>query len=256
MKKIVKFFTLSIGLICFGCTNNYSLAQRSDTPSWRVKVARPSYYPIKAIEIYGINNQEDWTVPLIGLVRAGNSSSLKSVRRYYDKNYYDGYGIVLTPYLNSTLDQPMRNSVPPDSMYIKWVSLFDNTLYYTKIHFSNDIMKFMNYREHDDLTHSDCYHNTIVLGFLPNGHVKTWLYGCGRYTYISDQEPDKTIKTKVPNEYDPNDYTFYIDPLIKNAKKEGSSIIPVPWDKVDKVTIPPINYRLENFSDIDKTLFH
>lgn len=255
VKKIVKLLVIYIGFTVFGCTNNYSRAQNEDVPSWRVKIAMPAYYPAIPLKIYGINNKEDWTIPLLVGPLSTNNNALENIRRYYDKAYYDGFGIILGPFVNGSIDQPMRNSVPPDSMYIKWVSLFDNTLYYTKIHFSEGIMKFMTYREYDDLTHSDCYHNTIVLGFVPNGHVKTWLYGCGRYTYIRDQNPDKTIKTKVPNEYAPKRWATVPEYRIKKAKEDGSEIIPVPWDKVDKVTIPPINYRLENFSDIDKSLF-
>lgn len=257
VKRIVKIIILlGIGIVCLGCGNSYSLTQQDDIPSWSVRLSMPSYYPIKALDIYGINNEKDWAIPLIGLSMAGNNSAdLKYVRSFYSPEEYDGFSLVLNPFINGTGSQAQRNSVQPDSMYIKWISLFDNTLYYTKIHFSDDVIKFMNYQEYDDLNHSDCYHNTIVLGFLPNGHVKTWLYGCGRYTYISVQDPDKIIKTKVSNEYDPKDWATVPQYLINKAKKYGVDIIPVPWDKVDKVKIPPKNYQLENFSDIDKSSF-
>ncbi|MDC0610752.1 DUF2931 family protein [Vibrio sp.] len=255
MKNIVKLLVIYVGFTVVGCTGNYSRAQNKDIPSWRVKIAMPAYYPAIPLDIYGINNKKDWTIPLLVGPLSTNNNALGNIRRYYDKSYYDGFGIILDPFVNGSIDQPMRNSVPPDSMYLKWVSLFNNTLYYTKINFSDDVLNYMTFKDKHRKRKSNCYHNTIVLGFLPNGHVKTWLFGCSEYVYIGEQEPDKTIKTKVPGEFDPERWATVPEYRIKKAKEDGSDIIPVPWNKVDKVTIPPINYRLENFSDIDKSSF-
>ncbi|WP_236689956.1 DUF2931 family protein, partial [Photobacterium angustum] len=34
-----------------------------------------------------------------------------------------------------------------------------------------------------------CYQSIFDFGFLPNGQVKVWLKGCGKYTYVTELSP-------------------------------------------------------------------
>lgn len=255
VKKIVKFLGVLVSLTLLGCGSQNIFAKSEDIPPWEVSIAMPMYYPIQTLDVYGINKEEDWTIPLIGLQLASkNNSDFKYVRNQFSQQKYDGYGVLLADFVNGHAVQAGGTSVPPDSIYVKWVSLYDNTLYYTKIDLSKNVRKFMTHKNYIKGRKSPYYINSIVLGFLPNGNVKVWLYGYGKYFYIKEQGPEQKIKTKVPNKYDPGKYNNVIARLIDNANKENYKIVPVPWGKIEEVMIPK-SCTMENFSDIDERLY-
>ncbi|KJG05705.1 hypothetical protein UB33_13155, partial [Photobacterium angustum] len=80
-----------------------------------------------------------------------------------------------------------------------------------------------------------CYQTTFDFGFLPNGQVKVWLEGCGKYTYITELSPTSTPET----DYNGNSSTAYKhdyeDELNIRAENANATLTPIPWDKVNKV---------------------
>ena len=198
VKKIVKFLGILVSITLLECGSQNIFAKSEVGAPWEVSIAMPMYYGAKVIDIYGINTSENWTVSLIGLKQAGNHNvDVRYVRKFFSPQQYDGLGIILSSLVNGHAIQPGGTFVPPNIIYVKWISLYDNTLYYTKIDLSENVRKFMMHQNYAKGRKSPYYINSIVLGFLPNGNIKVWLYGYSRYFYIKEQNPEKRSKIKL-----------------------------------------------------------
>ena len=255
VKKVAELSVIVLLSVLSGCGHLSAFAKSEVGAPWEVSIAMPMYYGAKVIDIYGINTSENWTVSLIGLKQAGNHNvDVRYVRKFFSPQQYDGLGIILSSLVNGHAIQPGGTFVPPNIIYVKWISLYDNTLYYTKIDLSENVRKFMMHQNYAKGRKSPYYINSIVLGFLPNGNIKVWLYGYSRYVYIKEQNPEQKIKDKVVGEYDPKKYKDIIKYIKDKAIKNGVDIIPVRWEKVNKVTVEGSS-TVENFSDIDEALY-
>ena len=81
-----------------------------------------------------------------------------------------------------------------------------------------------------------CYQSQFDFGFLPNGQVKVWLEGCGKYTYVTELSPTSTPETDY-NGSTYSDHNQTRNSVLKRAKKANATLTPIPWDKVNKVYI-------------------
>jgi hypothetical protein len=251
---------LLLAFSAFGCSS--SLKVPDDMQPWELYIAMPSFYTVKVLELYGVNNTEDWTRPTHGYGLARNRAELSNVKRGLPitddaGNDYDGLGIPLS--LNANMPAVQIGggvARPPESIYANWVSLYDKKLYITKIDLPQKVIQYMYKKHMYTLKRANkgakpqvCYQNSVTLGFLPNGHVKVWLTGCGKFTYIMDQAPDAMFD-KPTISFDPEMYSESEAYLKKIAKEAGIITQPVPWDKVNKVYWMKASYDLENFEDV------
>jgi hypothetical protein len=251
---------LLLAFSAFGCSSAPNVPD--DMRPWKLYIAMPSFYTVKVLELYGVNNTEDWTRPTHGYGLARNRAELSNVKRGLPitdnaSNDYDGLGIALSPGANLSAVQIGGGvAQSPESIYANWVSLYDKKLYITKIELPRAVIQYM-YKKHmytpkrankGAKSHA-CYQNSVTLGFLPNGHVKVWLTGCGKFTYIMDQAPDAMFD-KPTISFDPEMYSESEAYLKKIAKEAGIITQPVPWDKVNKVYWMKASYDLENFEDV------
>ncbi|KJG01257.1 hypothetical protein UB33_22085, partial [Photobacterium angustum] len=93
--------------------------------------------------------------------------------------------------------------------------------------------KQQNHVEADGINRT-CYQTTFDFGFLPNGQVKVWLEGCGKYTYVTELSPTSTPETDY-NGSTYSDHNQTRNSVLKRAKKANATLTPIPWDKVNKV---------------------
>ncbi|WP_277868809.1 DUF2931 family protein [Salinivibrio sp. IB574] len=110
--------TLLALFLLIGCEGNEPLP----SDPWQVSVVTPSFYPIKITQAYGVNEEQDWTMPLHGLAQTMRKSELEYVRTVFPD--YDGFGLplsILTGVSGSQLGS--ANKHLPDSIYIGHHSL-------------------------------------------------------------------------------------------------------------------------------------
>jgi hypothetical protein len=251
---------LLLAFSAFGCSSSPNVPD--DMQPWELYIAMPSLYPVDVKELYGVNEREDWTRPTHGYGLAVNRSTLENIKRGLPitddaGNDYDGLGIPLS--LNANM--PARQigggvARPPESIYANWVSVYDKKLYITKIDLPPAVIQYMYKKQMYTLKRANkgakpqvCYQNSVTLGFLPNGHVKVWLTGCGKFTYIMDQAPDAMFDKEVAG-FIPSNYDGPVEYLKKKTVRAGVVSQPVPWDKVNKVYWMKASYDLENFEDV------
>jgi hypothetical protein len=251
---------LLLAFSVFGCSSSPNVPD--DMRPWKLYIAMPSLYPVDVKELYGVNEREDWTRPTHGYGLAVNRSTLENIKRGLpitdeDGNDYDGLGIALSSGANLSAVQIGGGVArPPESIYANWVSIYDKKLYITKIDLPPAAIQYM-YKKHmytpkranKGAKPHACYQNSVTLGFLPNGHVKVWLTGCGKFTYIMDQAPDAMFDKEVAG-FIPSNYDGPVEYLKKKTVRAGVVSQPVPWDKVNKVYWMKASYDLENFEDV------
>ena len=90
----------------------------------------------------------------------------------------------------------------------------------------------------DSDTDRSCYSTMIVFGLLPDGRSKVWLYGCGKYTYITELAPYSENTQEISEErlafYKKNTLSFK-----DYAQQYGvSELFPIPWEKLNTVYYP------------------
>ncbi|PSU87485.1 hypothetical protein C0W35_21650, partial [Photobacterium kishitanii] len=134
----------------------------------------------------------------------------------------------------------------PDKIVLYWTSLFDTKFYFTEIHVTPKI-KVLSPSTATDVYNGQirrsCYQTTFDFGFLPNGQVKVWLEGCGKYTYVTELSPIATPNTDY-NGSTYSDHNQIRNSVLKRAKKANATLIPIPWNKVNKIYTSK-NYTVE-----------
>jgi hypothetical protein len=90
----------------------------------------------------------------------------------------------------------------------------------------------------DSDTGRSCYSTKVVFGLLPDGRSKVWLYGCGKYTYITELQP-YSENTQDINGFDAVDYQDSVLSMRDSAKQYGvSELFPIPWERLNTVYYP------------------
>ncbi|PSW97763.1 hypothetical protein C0W38_10230 [Photobacterium angustum] len=233
MKKII-----STGVFCLllaGCSMINRERVPDEVPDWTVGYAMPSFYPVRVTKAYGINTQEDWTSILHTHSQFMTISDLERIKQ--SQPDYDGYGLSLT-FGIAQYSQIRYTNHLPDKVVLYWTSLFNAKFYITELDVTPK-MKALAYKKQSyirpDGIKRACYQTTFDFGFLPNGQVKVWLEGCGKYTYVTELSPTSTPET----DYNGNSSTAYKhdyeDELNIRAKNANATLTPIPWDKVNKV---------------------
>jgi len=200
---------------------------------WRIGAAIPYGYASNVIEAYGVNTTEEWISLMLPYGNLGSSTrlNLHNMRDNLNDDTYDGYGLPLHPFTNFAPSQiGLGTNVLPDQIYMIWNSLYDDTEYTTVIDITPQIKTAMTKPyPHLWLEGQNCYQTTFIMGLLPNGRAKLWLDGCRFYTYIGQFEPRKA----KPYNSEPSDKNE--NPAYIVARKEGLTIDPIPWEKVEQV---------------------
>ncbi|EAS66197.1 hypothetical protein VAS14_12809 [Photobacterium angustum S14] len=205
-----------------------------EVPDWTVGYAMPSFYPVRVTKAYGINTQEDWTSILHTHSQFMTISDLERIKQ--SQPDYDGYGLSLT-FGIAQYSQIRYTNHLPDKVVLYWTSLFDAKFYITELDVTQK-MKALAYKKQSyirpDGIKRACYQTTFDFGFLPNGQVKVWLEGCGKYTYVTELSPTSTPETDY-NGSTYSDHNQTRNSVLKRAKKANATLTPIPWDKVNKV---------------------
>ncbi|EJL9324157.1 DUF2931 family protein [Vibrio cholerae] len=231
-----KVFLLLSVLLLNSCSTN--AAYKTEQPwAWSISVTMPSFYPAKVTQVYGVNDKEDWTALLHGYLHTMRNSELKRIQERFTD--YDGFGLSL---LNTTMGVQIGTGTThlPDTLYLYWVSLFDNKFYVTKYEIPTSVKQLIAtktpYTRRDGAIVDSCYRAEFIFGLLPNGKAKVWLDGCGETIYLTELAPDEIL------DRDSNGVKFdsyrksssFVD-VQQRAKDAGVELEPIPWDKVNKV---------------------
>ncbi|PSU87347.1 hypothetical protein C0W35_21685 [Photobacterium kishitanii] len=229
---------ISIVLLCLllgGCSGINKERVPDEVPDWTVAYAMPSFYPVRVTKAYGINKKEDWTSILHTHSQFMTVSGLKRVKEFLPN--YDGYGLPLSFATMGGYRQVQYTNHLPDRVVLYWTSLFDAKFYITELNVTPKMKALMyqkqNRVEADGIRRS-CYQTTFDFGFLPNGQVKVWLEGCGKYTYVTELSPIATPNTDY-NGSTYSDHNQTRNSVLKRAKKANATLIPIPWNKVNKI---------------------
>ncbi|MBT2916367.1 DUF2931 family protein, partial [Vibrio anguillarum] len=87
-------------------------------------VSIPSFYPVKVTQAYGVNEAQNWTSPLHTFSQFMRISDLKNVQGWLPE--YDGFGLPVHSFaMNTQGEQVVKIKLPPDSLYLYWVSLIN-----------------------------------------------------------------------------------------------------------------------------------
>ncbi len=209
-----------------------------DKPNWSIGVTAPSFYPIYVSQAYGVNEQENWTSILFSYNRLLHTISLSNAQNWVPD--YDGFGIALHPLVDVAPAQMGGTNHLPDSIYVYWTSMYDLKFYVTKFDLSDKVKALMLKKKSYKYQGSDipCYINDFVLGLLPNGHAKVWLYGCN-YIYVEELAPFKIMQQDYEGRTVERLQNVGTQQVAVKAQKQaetlGNTVFPIPWDKVNKV---------------------
>ena len=218
-----------------------------ETP-WSVSISMPTFYPVSVTQAYGVNDAQDWTSPLHTFSQFMRISAFENINKRFHE--YDGFGLPIQDYAMNQKKQVVQIKLPPDALYLYWVSLINTQFYVTKYTVSEDVKSLMArkslYQNRDGSLGNVCYRTEFVFGLLPNGQAKVWLRGCGEIIYLAELGPDR-ILNRDSNGFDEERYKqgSLLNDIQQRAKDAGVSIDPIPWDKVNKVysmeEIKPLN---------------
>jgi Protein of unknown function (DUF2931). len=161
----------------------------------------PSFYPIKITQAYGVNEEQDWTMPLHGLSQSMRKSRIDYVRTVFPD--YDGFGFPLSS-LTAVNGRQVgsANKHLPDSIYIYWTSLINMRFFVTKYDLPQKVKEIMakgvSFERYDGSL-GYCFRTEFFFGMLPNGKAKVWLMGCDQLIYLAELEPEreKTVTKMV-----------------------------------------------------------
>ncbi|PSV30005.1 hypothetical protein C9J44_21060 [Photobacterium sp. GB-27] len=233
MKKII-----STGVLCLllaGCSMINRERVPDEVPNWTVAYAMPSFYPVRVTKAYGINTQEDWTSILHTHSQFMTVSDFNRIKGFLPD--YNGYGLPLYFTTMGGYRQIRPTNHLPDKVVLYWTSLFNAKFYITELDVTPKMKALMykqqNHVEADGINRT-CYQTTFDFGFLPNGQVKVWLEGCGKYTYVTELSPTSTPETDY-NGSTYSDHNQTRNAVLKSAKKANATLTPIPWDKVNKI---------------------
>ncbi|OBU24620.1 DUF2931 domain-containing protein [Photobacterium kishitanii] len=228
---------ISIVLLCLllgGCSGINKERVPDEIPDWMVAYAMPSFYPVRVTKAYAINKKEDWTSILHTHSQFMTVSGLKRVKEFLPD--YDGYGLPLAFATMGGYRQVQYTNHLPDKLVLYWTSLFDAKFYISELDVTPK-MKALMYQKHSrieaDGIRRSCYQTTFAFGFLPNGQVKVWLESCEKFTYVTELSPT----TKPDTDYNRRTYSDYSqtrNSVLKSTKNTNTTLIPIPWDKVNK----------------------
>ena len=209
-----------------------------ETP-WSVSISMPTFYPVSVTQAYGVNDAQDWTSPLHTFSQFMRISAFENINKRFHE--YDGFGLPIQDYAMNQKKQVVQIKLPPDTLYLYWVSLINTQFYVTKYTVSEDVKSLMArkslYQNRDGSLGNVCYRTEFVFGLLPNGQAKVWLRGCGTTIYLAELAPDK-VMDRDSNGFGVETYKqsgSSLERIHQRAKDAGVSIDPIPWDKVDKV---------------------
>ncbi|WP_391087149.1 DUF2931 family protein [Vibrio sp. NH-UV-68] len=206
-----------------------------DMPKWRIGYAMSSLYPAKITEAYGVNEEKDWTSFVHNDMHFLTRTELSSIKK--DLPDYDGFSLVLGAPV-TVKRQVGGTRELPDSIYIYWASISNARFFATRYDLSEEVKQQMALKKKFitwDGAELDCYDKDIIFGFLPNGHTKVWLDGCGEYKYLTELSPDAELDADTFGNNAEIYKANYSDRIAERAKQAGVSIDPIPWDKVNKV---------------------
>ncbi|PSW97762.1 hypothetical protein C0W38_10225 [Photobacterium angustum] len=233
MKKII-----STGVFCLllaGCSMINRERVPDEVPNWTVAYAMPSFYPVRVTKAYGINTQEDWTSILHTHSQFMTVSDFNRIKGFLPD--YNGYGLPLATTTMGWYRQIQPTNHLPDKVVLYWTSLFDAKFYITELDVTPKMKALMytqqNHVEADGIRQT-CYQSIFDFGFLPNGQVKVWLKGCGKYTYVTELSPTSMPDTDY-NSITSKQYSQATEYVKKRAKKAHATLTPIPWDKVNKI---------------------
>ena len=201
---------------------------------WRIGISMPSFYPAKVTKAYAVNEEQDWTVLMHNHMTYMGSSQLKVVRGIIPE--YDGFGLPLAPSF-SILKQLNKTKQLPDTIYLYWVSLYNQRFFLTKYDIPQKVKNRMMipYPRSYNNTRS-CYKTELYFGLLPNGNAKVWLAGCHRnFEFIEEVEPTAELDKDTSGHTAEVYYHEYYDDLKSRAESEGVTLDPIPWEKVNHV---------------------
>ncbi|ENM5762497.1 DUF2931 family protein [Vibrio mimicus] len=235
--RVRKKVTLLLSVFLLNSCSTNAAYETEQPWNWRISVTMPSFYPVDVTRVYGVNNKEDWTVPLHGYIHTMRNSELERIQgRFPD---YDGFGLPLARYTRGVQIGTGTTRLP-DTLYLYWVSLFDTKFYVTKYELPNSVKQLIatktTYTKSNGFIIDPCYRAEFIFGLLPNGQAKVWLDGCGETIYLTELTPDQIL------DRDSNGFkaeTYKLSPDLKTiqqrAKDAGVELEPIPWDKVNKV---------------------
>ncbi|OBU23625.1 DUF2931 domain-containing protein [Photobacterium kishitanii] len=233
MKTIIS--TVIFSLLLVGCSGINKERVPDEVPDWTVAYTMPSFYPVRVTKAYGINKTEDWTSILHTHSQFMTVSGLKRVKEFLPD--YNGYGLPLAFNTMGWYPQIQYTNHLPDKIVLYWTSLFDTKFYITELDVTPK-MKVLMYKKQSyirsDGIRKSCYQTTFDFGFLPNGQVKVWLEGCGKYTYVTELSPIATPNTDY-NGSTSSDYNQKKNRVSHRAKEANVTLVPIPWDKVNTV---------------------
>ena len=234
MKKTI--LTLISALLLSACSQTQGTEDvPEDMWNWRIGLSMPSFYPIKVSSAYGVSIQEGWHSPMLGQSRVMSRSTLEKIRRDVPK--YDGFGLPLASGILTQLVQMRHTNHLPDKIVIAWTSLYNSKFYITEFDVTPEIKKRMYTKQNESYNaRLSCYQSDFDFGFMPNGQVKVWIGGCGRYTYITELAPSATPETDSMGSnaaiYDKSSKKRRI---IQRAKDANVITVPLPLDKIHQV---------------------
>ena len=201
---------------------------------WEVRVISPSLYPILLDQVYGVNEEEDWTAYVRGFGgHTWRKSELDNAKKKFPN--YDGFGIPLHTNSSTRGAQNGKKSLP-ESIYVYWASLAEGKFYVNKFDLTIDMREAMMEDHPETLSNgniSHCYQKDIAIGLLPGGTAKVWSSGCNKFTFMGEIGPAKVFNSypKKNKRY----YDAFAADVKKRASDNGVELFPIPYDKVDKV---------------------
>ena len=234
MYKLLRICVVIV-TICY-CQQSLSFSHAPEYPEgyyeWRIGIISPSFYPVKVSESYGVYDKEDRTVLMHTSLGFWGATKLTSIRSMIPD--YDGFGLPLLTDL-ALLHQKGEVKKLPDSIYIYWVSLYNQRFFATKFDIPETVKQRAFVKTARPYSPNvACYPNTFYFGLLPNGKAKVWQGGCDTFTFIEELEP-ATEQDKDINGFDASVYKDDFDEDIqKRAEAEGVKLNPIPWEKINR----------------------
>ncbi|MBF4395506.1 DUF2931 family protein, partial [Vibrio anguillarum] len=111
-----------------------------ETP-WSVSISMPTFYPVSVTQAYGVNDAQDWTSPLHTFSQFMRISAFENINKRFHE--YDGFGLPIQDYAMNQKKQVVQIKLPPDTLYLYWVSLINTQFYVTKYTVSEDVKSLM-----------------------------------------------------------------------------------------------------------------
>lgn len=230
---IVKWMQITILSFLFVGCDVTEKTFPEDFREWEIEVVSPSFYPVMIDQVYGVNEEEDWTIYAKGYGHhTWRRTEFDRVKERFPD--YDGFGIPLHKGV-STVGRQSGSRTLPESIYIYWASLAEGKLYVNKFYLTPEMQEAMMEDHPEKLSNgniSHCYQKNIYFGLLPGGTAKVWRMGCGNYTYMGKVEAAKKFDEFGHNE---EYYNIKKAQAEQRAADNGVNLFPIPYAKLDQV---------------------